>query len=63
MEQSISMTIGVDLGDRYSQLCVVDADGGIVEEGQVRTEESKLRGSFGSRARARVVMEAGTHSP
>jgi transposase len=57
------MTIGMDLGDRYSQLCVVDADGAIVEEGQVRTEESKLRASFGSRARARVVMEAGTHSP
>jgi len=63
VEQSTSITIGVDLGDRYSQLCVVDADGGIVEEGQVRTEESKLRASFGSRARARVVMEAGTHSP
>jgi transposase len=53
----------MDLGDRYSHLCVIDADGAVVEEGRVRTEESRLRASFETRARARIVMEAGTHSP
>jgi len=27
-----SMTIGIDLGDRKSHLCVLDADGAIEEE-------------------------------
>lgn len=63
MDQSTRMTIGMDLGDRYSQLCVLDSEGQVVEEVRVRTEERALRAAFGARAPARVVMEAGTHSP
>lgn len=29
------MTIGIDLGDRYSRFCVLDESGEIVEEGRV----------------------------
>lgn len=37
-------TFGVDVGDRYSQVCVLDGAGEIVEEGRVRNLRS---GTFG----------------
>jgi transposase len=62
MGKSISVTIGMDLGDRYSQLCVIGSTGERIEESRVRTEEAALRACFERRASARVVMEAGTQS-
>jgi len=32
MEEHATTWVGVDLGDRYSYLCVLDDDGNIVEE-------------------------------
>src|SRR6266566_780162 len=58
-----NLTIGVDLGDRYSELYVVDAAGACVETGRIRTTVAGLEQWFGGRAAARVVLEAGTHSP
>jgi len=57
------VTIGVDLGDQYSQLYVVDAAGTCVETGRVRTTRAGLERWFARQAPARVVLEAGTHSP
>ena len=57
------VTIGVDLGDQYSQLYVVDAAGTCVETGRVRTTRAGLERWFAGQAPARVVLEAGTHSP
>ena len=57
-----TVTVGLDLGDRYSRFCVVDAEGKTVEEGRVRTEVGAMRGRFQGAA-ARVVLEVGTHSP
>lgn len=57
------MTIGFDLGDRQSQLCVVDAAGTVVEERAVATTPDALQRYFGARPAARVVLEVGTHSP
>jgi transposase len=50
-------TIGLDLGDSRSTLCVLDARGQIVEEANVLTRGEALRDRF-HRPRARVVMEA-----
>jgi len=58
-----NLTIGVDLGDRYSELYVVDAAGACVETGRIRTTVAGLEQWFGGRPPARVVLEAGTHSP
>src|SRR2546428_368122 len=58
-----NLTIGVDLGDRYSELYVVDAAGACVETGRIRTAVAGLEQWFGGRPPARVVLEAGTHSP
>jgi len=56
------VTVGLDLGDRYSRYCAIDEAGKLVEEGRVRTEVDALCGCFSSEPR-RVVLEVGTHSP
>jgi hypothetical protein len=41
------MTAGLDLGDKYSYLCLIDqADGQVVEEGRLRTTPEALRRRF-----------------
>jgi transposase len=59
------LTAGLDLGDKYSHLCLLDTDGGeVIEEGRVRTTPEALRRRFASeRPPLRVAIEAGTHSP
>lgn len=58
-----SLTIGLDLGDRKSEACEVDAGGRVVGRARVGTTRAALRSYLWGRARCRVVMEAGTHSP
>ena len=57
------ITVGLDLGDRYSQFCLVDADGTVVEEGRLRTTPDALQRYFAGRPPLRIVIEVGTHSP
>lgn len=63
MTAAQGMTIGVDLGDRFSEIAIVNAKGEVVERRRERTEtdafEVMCRGLEGSR----LVMEVGTHSP
>jgi transposase len=58
-------TAGLDLGDRYSYLCLLDTDGGeAIEEGRLRTTPEALRRRFASeRPPMRIAIETGTHSP
>lgn len=58
-----NLTIGMDLGDQYTELCVVDDAGAGVETGRIRTTAEGLERWFHGRPPARVVMETGTHSP
>jgi transposase len=59
------VTAGLDLGDNYSYLCLLDTDSGeVIEEGRVRTTPEALRRRFASeRPPMRMAIEAGTHSP
>jgi len=58
------MTAGLDLGDKYSYLCLIDTDGGeAIEEGRLRTTPEALRRRFASERPLREAIEAGTHSP
>jgi len=58
------VTAGLDLGDKYSYLCLLDTDGGeVIEEGRVRTTPEALRRRFASERLMRVALEGGTHSP
>jgi transposase len=60
-----SMTVGIDLGDKYSHLCLLDTDSGeVLEEGRLRTTPKALRRRFSSEQQPlRVAIKAGTHSP
>jgi transposase len=60
------LTAGMDIGDRYSKVCVVDEVDGevvVVEETKIRTKQADVERYFGSREPMTVAMEVGTHSP
>jgi transposase len=58
------MTAGLDLGDNYSRLCLIDSQSGeVIEEGRLRTTPEAFRRRFRSERPLRVAIEAGTHSP
>ncbi len=58
----MSSTIGCDLGDRKSHVCCLNADAKVETEATVRTTRQDMRQFFSARAKARVVLEVGTHS-
>ena len=59
------MTAGLDLGDRYSHLCLIDTQSGeVIEESRLRTTPEAIRRRFASeRPPMRIAIETGTHSP
>jgi transposase len=57
------LTIGLDLGDRWSSYCVLEEAGEIVLEQKLPTTPKAMKKVFGRMLRSRVAMETGTHSP
>ena len=58
------MTAGLDLGDKYSYLCLIDQHSGeVIEEGRLRTTPEAFRRRFASEPSLRIAIETGTHSP
>jgi hypothetical protein len=55
-------TIGLDLGDQTSRVCVLDAGGELIEEFTVPTTRSTIERKFRAFAPGRVVLETGTHA-
>jgi hypothetical protein len=62
------MTAGLDLGDKYSYLCLIDQQSGeVIEEGKLRTTPEAFRRRFGSeqppmRGQAGCLRSAATRS-
>jgi transposase len=56
------LTVGVDLGDRWSQYCILGLEGETLTEGQLRTTQEDVGAFFQALTVARVVIEVGTHS-
>lgn len=55
--------VGVDLGDRSSQICRLDWESGaIVEERKLSTTTASFQSYFQGERKYRVVLESGTHS-
>src|ERR1035437_5407434 len=52
----------IDLGDVWSHYCTLNEDGEVVDRGRLRTTLSGVEKWFTDLPRARVAMEAGTHS-
>jgi transposase len=57
------LTIGVDLGDRWSFYCVLDEAGKIILEQKLPTTPEAMRHTFSGIPRSRIALETGTHSP
>ena len=58
-----ALTIGLDVGDRTTQLYAVNAAGQCVAERTIATTAAGLAAAFADVAWCRVVLEVGTHSP
>ena len=56
------LTVGVDLGDQWSNYCIVGLEGETLGEGKLRTRREDVAELFQALAAARVVIEVGTHS-
>ena len=54
-----SLTIGLDLGDKYSEACVLEGSGEVLEGFRVRTSQAALDRALARFATARVVLEVG----
>jgi transposase len=62
--QQLKMTAGMDLGDNFSHLCLIDTQcGELIEESRLRTTPEAMRRRFDSERPPRVAIEVGTHSP
>jgi transposase len=57
-----NVTIGMDWGDRFSHVVVLDAEGEVVEETRIPTTEPAMRRWFSRIGPVRVALEVGTHS-
>ena len=63
IRESGTLTIGLDLGDRQTQVCVLDGTGEVIREFRMATTPAGLERGLGRYTAARVVLEVGTHSP
>ena len=62
--EQMKMTAGMDLGDNYSHLCLIDTESGeLIEESRLRTTPEAMRRRYDSERPLHVAIEVGTHSP
>jgi transposase len=54
--------IGIDLGDKFSVIVVLDQDGEVIEESRIPTTQNAFTRKFMSFTPSRIAMEVGTHS-
>jgi|ERR1700758_2821946 len=57
------LTIGLDLGDRWSWYCVLDEAGSVRLEQRLSTTPKAMKEAFGGMRRSRIALETGMHSP
>src|ERR1700726_167145 len=57
------LTIGMDLGDKFTYYCVLDEAGEVMVEQKLPTTKQAMKQVFGRIPRSRVALETGAHSP
>src|SRR6266436_4149334 len=57
------LTIGLDLGDRWSNYCVLDEAGEVLLEQKLATTPEAMKQTFERMPRSLMALETGTHSP
>lgn len=60
--QAALATVGIDLGDKKSFVCVLDEAGHVIEEATLPTTKTAFAGRFKGVPRMRIAIETGTHS-
>ena len=55
-------TVGMDSGDRWTHVAVIDADGELLLEDRVASREPEVRQWLSQMPASTVAMEVGTHS-
>lgn len=63
MTKHNTVFVGIDLGDKHSEVCVMNEQGDIVARDRIATSSQALHRYFGAMAPARIAIEVGTHSP
>lgn len=64
MSQRYALTAGIDLGDRYTHVCLLDSENGeVIEESRIPTSSKAFQRRFSSSEPMRIAIEVGTHSP
>ncbi len=58
-----NVTIGLDLGDKISCICEIDASGQVVKRATIASTPSAIERYFGGCPPCRVALEVSTHSP
>src|SRR5262245_56731797 len=57
------LTIGMDLGDRWSFYCILEEAGEIILEQKLPTTPEAMKQTFERIPRSLIALETGTHSP
>ena len=55
-------TIGLDIGDKFTHFCILDAEGSVIAEGRFRSTPDGVKEQFEGVPRCRIALEVGTHS-
>lgn len=62
MKEASTMTVGCDLGDKHSELCVLDVAGKVVASNRIATTQAGFDKLAQRYPKARVIIEVGAHS-
>lgn len=54
--------VGLDLGDKYSYVSILDQAGDLIEESRLPTTKASFKRKFSNLQNCRTAMEVGTHS-
>ncbi len=62
MDKSSMFFVGLDLGDKFSYITILDQDGEVIEETRLPTTRASFQRKFSALHTCRVAMEVGSHS-
>jgi transposase len=62
MNKNSMYFVGLDLGDKFSYIAILDQDGELIEETRLLTTKTSFQQRFSMLPPCRVAMEVGTHS-
>ena len=62
MNKNSMFCIGLDLGDKFSYIMIVDQEGELIEESRLPTTKTSFQRKFSTFQPCRIAMEVGAHS-